>query len=260
MPKKFKFKKKNTDLTLKRFIPNIITLSALCVGLTSIKFALSSQLNFAVLCLLFSALLDGTDGRVARYMGVTSHFGAELDSLADFVNFGVSPALIAYIVSLQNISEIGWGISLFFIVCSGMRLARFNTTKFYPKREEYEWENDYSTGVPAPAGAIIAMFPILLSLAFQDNSLLNPISIGVSFFIAGTLMVSRIKTFVFKNVKIKNSSVSLWILMLGSLIILLMTKVWLTMSLLTLIYIISIPFSHKKYLAKISSVNTSEKI
>jgi len=248
MAKKFRFKKKNTDLTLKRFIPNIITLSALCVGLTSIKFALSMQLNFAVLCLLVSALLDGTDGRVARYMGVTSHFGAELDSLADFVNFGVSPAVIAYVVSLKEIGEIGWGISLFFIVCSGLRLARFNTTKFYPVRDEQEWENDYSTGVPAPAGAIIAMFPMLISLAFQENSLTSPLFVGLSFFVSGSLMVSKIMTFVFKNLKIKNSSVPIWILMIGALIVLLMTKVWLTMSVITLIYITSIPFSHKKYL------------
>ncbi len=258
MQRKFKFKKKSQDITLKRFIPNMVTLSALCVGLTAIKFSLSGQLDFAILCLLFSAVLDATDGRLARYMGVTSHFGAELDSLADFVNFGVSPAVIGYIVSLRMIGEFGWGVSLFFIICSGLRLARFNSTKFYPEKEEQVWEHDYSVGVPAPAGAICAVFPMILALATENTGSISPLYLVISFLFSGILMVSKIRTFVFKNFKITNSSVSLCVLLIGILVICMMTKLWWTMVAISILYILSIPLSHKRYLKKLNSSDLSK--
>ena len=261
MNRKFKFRKKTQDITLKRFIPNMITISALCVGLTAIKFSLSGKLEFAILCLLFSAVLDATDGRLARYIGVTSNFGAELDSLADFVNFGVSPAIISYIVSLRFIGELGWGIALFFIICSGLRLARFNSTKFYNEHQEQEWEHDYSVGVPAPAGAICAVLPIIFCLATQnpsDNTMISPLYLVISFLFSGILMVSKIRTFVFKNFKITNSSVYLFVLLIGIFIICMMTKLWWTMVVISVLYLLSIPLSHKKYLKKMNALDITK--
>ena len=129
-------KKETNVVTLHKFIPNFITMMALCTGLSSIKFALFGKWEYSIFCLLFASILDATDGRLARFFGSSSHFGAEIDSLSDFVNFGVSPAIVTYLLSLKDNSDIGWGACLFFVVCSCLRLARFNTSKFYPKKEE----------------------------------------------------------------------------------------------------------------------------
>lgn len=246
--KNYKFNKQKTnEITLRRFIPNFITMSALCIGLTSIKFGLSGQLKYAVLCLLFSSILDATDGRLARFFGSSSHFGAEIDSLADFVNFGVSPAILAYLISLQKYSDLGWGIALFFVICSCLRLARFNTSKFYPQKEEEPWEHNYSVGVPAPAGAILAVSPIIFFFSSQNEIFLSPLFLTCSFCLSGMLMISRIKTFVFKNIKITKKSVPILIACIGICVIFIITKLWETMTFISIIYLFSIPYSNFKY-------------
>lgn len=254
MKKHFRFRnRENNEITLRKFIPNFVTLLALCVGLTSIKFGLEHNWEYAVFCLIFSAILDATDGRLARYLGSTTHFGAELDSLADFVNFGVSPAIVGYMLSIQKFGDFGWGVCLFFIICSGLRLARFNTSKFYSHEDDAPWQHNYSVGVAAPAGAIFAVVPIIFYLATGCDFLLAPCFLVTTFLMSGILMISRIKTFVFKNIKIKPSFVPLSILMACLFVICIVTKVWYTMSAICIIYLISIPCSHICYRNKLIS-------
>ena len=142
--------------SINRLIPNVLTLAALCAGLTAIRFGLQGQMELAVIAIMVAAVLDALDGRVARRLGVTSRFGAELDSLSDFLCFGVTPALILYMSSLTAGGALGWVVTLMFPMCSALRLARFNTA-LVSDTPPPAWTGSYFTGVPAPAGALLAL-------------------------------------------------------------------------------------------------------
>jgi CDP-diacylglycerol--serine O-phosphatidyltransferase len=173
--------------------PNIITLLALCAGLTSIRVAVEGRLELALAAIVFAAMLDGIDGRVARMLKGTSRFGAELDSLADFVNFGVAPGLILYFWALHDLGHAGWIAALVFAICAGLRLARFNVMMEDPNRPA--WTGNFFVGIPAPAGAITVLLPIYLSF------LGLPLSVVVTWFTLvytlaiAFLMVSRLPVF-----------------------------------------------------------------
>ena len=145
---------------VRTLVPNLITLLALCAGLTAIRVAFEGRLELALAAIVFAALLDGIDGRIARFLKGTSKFGAELDSLADFVNFGVAPALILYFWGLHEIKSVGWIAAMVFAICAGLRLARFNVMIDDPNKPA--WAGNFFTGVPAPAGAITVLLPIYL--------------------------------------------------------------------------------------------------
>jgi CDP-diacylglycerol--serine O-phosphatidyltransferase len=145
---------------VRTLVPNLITLLALCAGLTAIRLAFEGQLELALAAIVFAALLDGIDGRIARFLKGTSKFGAELDSLADFVNFGVAPALILYFWGLHEIKSVGWIAAMVFAICASLRLARFNVMIDDPNKPA--WASNFFTGVPAPAGAITVLLPIYL--------------------------------------------------------------------------------------------------
>src|SRR3979411_249923 len=145
-------------VSINRLIPNVLTLAALCSGLTAIRFGLQGQMKLAVIAIIVAAILDTLDGRVARRLGVTSRFGAELDSLSDFLCFGVSPALGLYLASLKDAGALGWVVTLMFPMCSALRLARFNTA-LDADTPPPAWTGAYFTGVPAPAGALLALLP-----------------------------------------------------------------------------------------------------
>jgi len=145
---------------VRTLVPNLITLLALCAGLTAIRLAFEGQLELALAAIVFAALLDGIDGRIARFLKGTSKFGAELDSLADFVNFGVAPALILYFWGLHDIKSVGWIAAMVFAICAALRLARFNVMIDDPNKPA--WAGNFFTGVPAPAGAITVLLPIYL--------------------------------------------------------------------------------------------------
>src|SRR5690349_19910841 len=147
-------------IPVRTLLPNLITLLALCAGLTAIRLAIEAKLEWAVAAIVFAATLDGIDGRVARMLKGTSRFGAELDSLADFVNFGVAPALILYFWELHELRSAGWIAALVFAICAELRLARFNDATEDPNRPA--WASNFFVGVPAPAGAITASLPIYL--------------------------------------------------------------------------------------------------
>ena len=147
-------------IPVRTLVPNVITLLALCAGLTAVRLAIEGKLEFALAAIVLAAVLDGIDGRVARLIKGTSRFGAELDSLADFVNFGVAPALILYFWDLHELRSAGWIAALVFAICAGLRLARFNVSTDDPNRPA--WASNFFVGVPAPAGAITVLLPIYL--------------------------------------------------------------------------------------------------
>src|ERR1700757_4713437 len=147
-------------IPVRTLLPNLITLLALCAGLTAIRLAVEDKLEWAVAAIVFAALLDGIDGRVARMLKGTSRFGAELDSLADFVNFGVAPALILYFWALHELGNAGWIAAMVFAICAGLRLARFNVMIDDPNRPA--WAANFFVGMPAPGGAITVLLPIYI--------------------------------------------------------------------------------------------------
>src|SRR6476619_5095823 len=146
--------------SVNRMVPNILTLLALCAGMTAIRFAVKGQFEYAVFAIIAAGVFDGLDGRLARLLKATSSFGAELDSLADFVSFGVAPAAVLYLWTMPQLNSIGWAIGLFYAVCCALRLARFNTQL---TAEPPPWRANFFSGAPAPAGAGLLMLPMFVS-------------------------------------------------------------------------------------------------
>ncbi len=178
--------------------PNLITLLALCAGLTAVRLSVEGKLEWAVAAIVFAALLDGIDGRVARMLKGTSRFGAELDSLADFFNFGVAPALLLYFWGLQELGNAGWIAAMVFAICTGLRLARFNVMIDDPNKPA--WAEKFFTGVPAPAGAIAVLLPVYVYfLGMPRLSFVAPVTMVYTLAIA-FLMVSRLPVFSGKRV------------------------------------------------------------
>jgi CDP-diacylglycerol--serine O-phosphatidyltransferase len=193
-PRRRRFK----AIPVRTLLPNLITLLALCAGLTAIRLAIESKLELALGAIVLAAVLDGVDGRVARMLKGTSRFGAELDSLADFVNFGVAPALILYFWGLHELKSAGWIAALVFAICAGLRLARFNVMIDDPNKPA--WAANFFTGIPAPAGAMCVLLPIYLYFLGVSNGL---VTVWITFFYTlaiGLLMVSRLPVFSGKRV------------------------------------------------------------
>lgn len=238
---------------ISRLFPNMITISGMCCGLSAIRFAMIGRFETAVMFIIAAAIIDGMDGRVARMLGATSNFGAQLDSLSDFLCFGVAPAMVMYIWQMQEIKGIGWAVVLFFSVCTALRLARFNTGLFDDKVEP--WEKQFFTGVPSPAGGILCMVPLLLHL-YSDQTFRLPVSLTLAHvLIVGALMASRIPTFSGKQIHIKHESIPQFMIASGLLMALFLIEPWLFICVLGVVYLISIFFSvrHYKKLKKTSS-------
>ena len=192
------FRRRFKAIPVRTLLPNLITLLALCAGLTAIRVAVEDKLELALAAIVFAALLDGIDGRIARMLKGTSRFGAELDSLADFVNFGVAPALILYFWGLHELKSAGWIAALVFAICAGLRLARFNVMIDDPNKPV--WAGNFFTGIPAPAGAITVLLPIYVSFLGVPVGL---ITVWFAFFytlLIALLMVSRLPVFSGKRV------------------------------------------------------------
>ena len=237
-------------ISIRSVIPNIITVLALSLGLTAIKFSLVGNFYNATICIVLAAILDAADGRIARLIKGTSKFGAELDSLADFVNFGVAPALMIYIWNLNLYGNLGWVVTLVFIICCCLRLARFNLSSDVA---ESPWLDNFFTGVPSPAGAGILLLPIIISLG--DFSYLfieiNHLPIAIVLF-SSFLMVSKIPTYALKKIKVTKAYILMIMLFSVLLFGFLINYTFNTLFILGVLYLISIPLSffHLKYLKK----------
>ncbi len=186
------------EIPVRTLVPNVITLLALCAGLTAIRFAVEGRLEWALAAIVFAAALDGIDGRVARMIKGQSRFGAELDSLADFVNFGVAPGVVLYFWGLHELGNVGWIAAMVFAICAALRLARFNVAIDDPNRPA--WAANFFTGVPAPAGAITVLLPIYIYfLGVPRTGVMVPLALVYTLVIA-LLMVSRLPVFSGKKI------------------------------------------------------------
>ncbi|MEQ1706032.1 MAG: phosphatidylcholine/phosphatidylserine synthase [Rickettsiales bacterium] len=230
---------------ISRLLPNIITISGMCCGLSAIRFAMNGRFEIAVAFIIAAAIIDGMDGRVARMLGATSNFGAQLDSLSDFLCFGVAPVLVLYIWQMQEVKGIGWAVVLFFSVCAALRLARFNTALFDDKVEP--WEKQFFTGVPSPAGGILCLLPLIISLQSEDNFRLPVYFTLAHVFIVGALMASRIPTFSGKQISIKHEAIPQFMILSGLALALFIIEPWLFICALSIIYLCSIIFSVRHY-------------
>jgi CDP-diacylglycerol--serine O-phosphatidyltransferase len=235
------------QIPVRTLVPNVITLLALCAGMTGIRLALENRYELALGAIVFAAMLDAIDGRVARMIKGTSRFGAELDSLADFFNFGVAPGLILYFWGLNALGNLGWIAAMVFAICTALRLARFNVQIDDPLRPA--WAGNFFTGVPAPLGAIVVLLPIYLSF------LRVPVPVVLTFVytlaIAG-LMVSRLPVLSGKKIgtRVRPEMVAPVIIVAVLLIALLISYPWELLSVVSLVYLVLLPlgwFSYRRY-------------
>ena len=225
--------------TMNQLIPNMLTVAALCAGLTAIRFAVMERWDLAVVAVVIAGIFDGLDGRMARLLNGTSKFGAELDSLSDFVSFGVAPAVMVYLWSLDQMAGTGWAFVLLYAVCCALRLARFNTAIGDPNPPP--WARFYFVGVPAPAGAGLAMLPIMLSLEFGPGIFDRPLPAGLWLAAVALLMVSRVPTFSIKQIRVSPDYMLPTLLLVGLGVAALASAPWPTFIAVGLIYLASIP-------------------
>jgi CDP-diacylglycerol--serine O-phosphatidyltransferase len=234
-------------IPVRTLVPNIITLLALCAGLTAIRLAVEDRLEWAMAAIVFAAALDGIDGRVARLLKGTSRFGAELDSLADFVNFGVAPALILYFWGLNELKSAGWIAAMVFAICAGLRLARFNVMMEDPDRPA--WAGNYFVGVPAPAGAITVLLPIYVQfLGVPHFGFVAPMTLLYTLAIA-FLMVSRLPVFSGKRVgkRVAPDVVLPVFVFIVLFFALLIAYPWVVLTTGTILYLAALPFGWLSY-------------
>lgn len=243
------------NLSLGRIIPNLATLSALLIGMTQVRFALREQWEFAVISVVIAAFFDATDGRLARILNSCSRFGAELDSLSDFAVFGLCPAFTMYLYSLNTLNRLGWIISVFFAVCMALRLARFNTQDI--ENIKTPLSGKFFTGVPAPAGAVLALFPIILFNAFGLKIFQNEYLCAINVIISGILCVSRIPTLSLKKLHIKRSNYTFFLLGTIVAIGIIFTYTWKAFCIIIITYIVSIFICSQKAKSILKNTNDS---
>jgi len=237
-------KNKFKSQTVSKLIPNIVTLMALCAGLSSIKFCFSGKWEWAVAAIVLAALFDSLDGRVARFLDGSTQFGTELDSLSDFISFGVAPAIVVYLWSLSSFPKLGWSVAMLYAVCLSLRLARFNTMA---DRDLPKWQNSYFRGIAAPTAAGLVLLPLMCSFYFGSDFFNAPAINIATLFISSVLMVSTIPTYSFKRIKIPQKFVVLVFVLVAVFFTLLLTQFWLAIIAIISLYCLTIPFSMVSY-------------
>lgn len=231
------------QVPVRLLLPNFVTLLALCAGLTSIRFAIEGQYEIGIYAILFAAALDGLDGRVARLLRSTSKFGAQLDSLADFVNFGVAPAIVLFTWALNDLGSIGWIGGLIYTICVALRLARFNVAADGPARPV--WQKAFFVGIPAPAGAVIALLPLYLEhLGAPHGGWTAPLTFAY-LLVVGSLMISRLPTWSGRMIgrMIPRDLVAPILITMVIVVALLFSFTWLALTIGTLAYLAVLPVS-----------------
>jgi len=251
--KKFKLV---TSKKTRYLLPNILTLGGVCLGISSIKFSIDGNYSLAVTLILFAAILDALDGRIARLIKGTSEFGKELDSLTDFVSFGIAPVFVLYFWELSNYGKLGWAITLIYSVCCVLRLARFNLTKI---DENQEWKKNFFEGVPSPAGGLLILMPLIYDLTDLNIGFNIKILTPYLTIIIAILLVSKIPTLALKKISISPKTTVFLLLGIGIIFIALLFYTLKTLLIFGIIYLLSIPVSiiiynnqNKKNFKKIS--------
>ena len=248
-----------SDKKARMILPNAITLIGVCIGLTSIKFALDGKFALAIIAILFAGLMDALDGRIARLIKGTSKMGKELDSLGDVISFGVAPAFIMYFWSLQYLDKLGWFVCLMYVVCVALRLARFNVNS----EEEPSWKDNFFEGVPAPAGGIIVLMPLVLSFSglgeifFKIN---YDLVVPAFFIIVSILSISIVPTYSFKRIVIPRSMTKFLlfgiVLFFGALLV--YTFKVLVISIFLYLCLIPVSYLHYKKIKKEKNIVTEK--
>ena len=235
------------DVSVRLLIPNLITLGAICAGLTGVRLAVEGRFELAIVAVVFAAVLDGLDGRAARLLKATTSFGEQMDSLADFVNFGVAPGLILYWWSLKDLHSFGWIAALIFAICGCLRLARFNV--MLEDENKPDWHGRFFTGVPAPAGALLALLPVYVGLLGLESEPWEAIFSALYLLLIAFLMVSSLPTWSGKQIGGRVSRRWVMPLMLGIIlmVVFLFSYPWLFLTLLAVSYLGTIPFSYREY-------------
>ncbi len=225
-------------------LPNILTLFGVCIGLTSIKFAFDGKFELSIIAVIIAAIIDGLDGRIARLIKGTSKVGKELDSLTDVISFGVAPAFIMYFWALSETGRVGWLISLIYTVCVALRLARFNISS----NEESSWKDNFFEGIPSPAGGVLVLMPLILSISeFRFLNLDYQIIVPIMFIFVSILLISKIPTYSFKKIVVPRSTS---IFLLFGIILyfgLILVYTFNAIIISGLIYILMVPISSAHY-------------
>jgi len=233
-------------IDLRVALPNLITVLGLCLGLNSLKLAFEGDFQKALIFIVIASILDALDGRIARLIKGTSKFGAELDSLTDFVNFGVCPSIILYFWALNVFGFYGWLVSLIFIVSCCLRLARFNLDS---EEKKNDWKINFFTGVPAPAGAGLILMPMIIYFSNFKNILeFAPTSILLFVILVSFLMISKIPTYALKKIKISKNIFIIFVISAVIFFGLLLKNTFETLVILGSIYLLSIPISFLHFL------------
>ena len=251
--KKFKIV---TDTRARVVLPNALTLIGVCIGLSSINFALNQNFTLAIIAVLVAAVIDGLDGRIARLIKGTSKVGKELDSLTDIISFGVAPAFIMYFWVLNTLGKVGWLISLVYVVCIALRLARFNINT----GGEPSWRDNFFEGVPSPAGGILVLTPLIYEVSGLGILNLNyQILVPSIFVVVSILLISKMPTYAFKKISVKRKTTVFLVFGVVLAFVLLFMFPFQTLVAATSIYILSLPISFFHY-SKLDKKNKSENL
>ena len=244
--------KKNARVIL----PNMLTLIGVCIGLTSIRFALDGRFELAIIAIIFAALIDGLDGRIARLIKGTSKVGKELDSLTDMISFGVAPAFVMYFWNLNSLGRFGWLLCLVYVICVALRLARFNINS----SQEPSWKDNFFEGVPSPAGGILVLTPLIISLSGFDYFQLNYNTIVPIFFIVTSfLLISKFPTYSFKKIVIPRRTTIFLLFGIVLFFGLLLIYTFNVIALSAMIYVLLLPISYLHF-QKIKKKHENDKI
>ena len=222
-------------------MPNLITFISLTLGLSAIKFAFENKWQIAVALVVFSSFLDNLDGKLARFLKTNSNFGVELDSLADFISFGVAPAIIVYLWSKSIFFDTNWAIVIFYAICSSSRLAKFNVLSYENKADSISLK--FFSGISTPAAAGLSLLPLMIYFRFEINISEYEYFLKFYLFLPSILMISNIPTYSLKGLKIDKKLIPLVIALFASFTYLLLTDIWLAMTCLIITYFLSIPFA-----------------
>lgn len=231
---------------LRRIVPNAVTLLALCLGLTAFRQGLAGNFQLAVLCIVLAGFLDAFDGRLARLLKAESPLGAQLDSLSDFVNFGIAPVLLVYLWALQSTGRIGWAVILIYSVCCALRLARFNVDM--EEADRPAWKSMFFSGVPSPSAGGLVMLPMYLQIGGLIDTSSATHFILANTLLVGALMVSNLPTFSGKGIStIRRDLVLPFMLFVGFTAVMLFTFPWLTLTAMCVAYYVALPISYLTY-------------
>ena len=231
----------NEQNIISKYVPNFITLLSLSCGFTSIRFSLNGELEIAIYLILIATIFDFFDGWFARKLKSGSSFGAELDSLSDFVSFGVAPSFLIYLWSTHTLGSLGWGATLFFVICSALRLARF-TADIYITNKPID-NKEYFVGMPSPAAAGLILLPLFVYFEFDLNFIKNGYLNLVSTIIIGFMMISKIPTISLKTIKINQRYKTSIFLIFVIVSVALISKIWITLIIVFSIYLLSIGYT-----------------